>query len=287
MYPDIITNYLKKADEFVINNHRALYYDFFKFVEEFSAKNDIVIGGPVAMFLHGVEDKENKKLPKDIFQYDLYTDDLFNKARKITDGITQLKFKHVDPKMVELQTNIKNKELTIYVNTFALFKLYSLDNYKGSRLFKIMEPHAGIGFFSPRVLLMPLNLILVEICHSIYLPNRLANIIQNISFFDILTATKNKATTGANDRAEEEEDEEVELRENIENSDLTWSGEVENIRANGVEGGAEAPYGKKARSDKLSPDEIVEMIVDNFVISKDVIVIGDYAHEQKDKYQKR
>lgn len=158
------------AEEFVFNNDRMLYKPFFERAEQFCSDNNVLIGGPV-----GVHMLIKKEINKDLFVWDLYCDDIFQTSKNLATALSEVKSPHVPSRTVALQTNIRHKEFTIFVYTRMLFKIYSLDKYRGVKLSEMMCQNTTPGYFTQ----VPIKCIcaemqLIETYRILYTPAKMA-----------------------------------------------------------------------------------------------------------------
>ncbi len=167
MYQTIdIAQLFPEAEQFIINNDRMLYAPFFKIAEEFCQETGAIIGGKV-----GIDLLMGKPLHRDSFQWDLYVDNAYIGARNLADSLSRAVSPHIPARTTAMKTNIKNKELTISVNTRVLFKIYSMERHRGIKLSSLMDKSHAVGYFTgARVRCLGEELQLIGIYHSLYSP---------------------------------------------------------------------------------------------------------------------
>lgn len=118
---DILEGLVDEANQFIMDNDRMLYKPFFEAIEDFCAKNKVLIGGR-----SGVELLTKNSISKDSFFWELYCDDTFNTAKTIADKISKVHSPHIPADTVAMRTDIKYKEFTIFVYSRMLLKIYNI-----------------------------------------------------------------------------------------------------------------------------------------------------------------
>lgn len=167
---DVISIFEAEAEQFILDNDRKLYLPFFIRAEKFCEENNVVIGGRI-----GIDLLVGRPVTKDSFVWDLYCDDTFNTSKNLTKAISEVKSPHIPARTVSLQTNIKHKEFTIYVNARTVFKIYSLDKHRGIKLVELMGPAIRTSYFiKTPIKCIPEEMQLVEIYRSLYTPARMS-----------------------------------------------------------------------------------------------------------------
>jgi hypothetical protein len=150
----------------------------------------------------------SKPLTKDSFYYELYTDDTFNHAKKLTDQLYTAHSPHINNKFVSLRTDIRHREFTIVINTRQLVKIYNLDKYRNIRLIDLMGPVTKKGYFDQDLKCISEEIQLIEIYHTLYSPSKISLwedylIAENDLYNSIKHIVSKKATTtlteGGND----------------------------------------------------------------------------------------
>ncbi len=160
----------KAAEKFVMGNDRMLYAVFFETAEHFCAQNSILLGGRV-----GIDVVAGRPLSKDSFVWDLYCDDTFNMAKKLVIELSEARSPHIPANTAALQTNIRYKEFTIYVNARVLFRIYAVDKYKGVELINIMGYTVRTSYFSRiPIKCVPEEMQLIAIYRTLYTPAKTA-----------------------------------------------------------------------------------------------------------------
>ncbi len=170
MYSGIdISTWEENAIKFVMDNDRSLFKVFFDKAEEFCTEESVVIGGRV-----GIDLIVGREISKDSFFWELYCDDTYNTARALGLALAQVNSPHISSETVSLQTNIKHLEFTIYIYGRMLFKIYSLDKYRGIKLIELMGPITRPGYFGHTVKCLPEEIQLIDIYRTLYLPSKLS-----------------------------------------------------------------------------------------------------------------
>jgi hypothetical protein len=189
----VVDSLILCAEEFVLQNDRMIYSEFFKRAEEFCIDNEVIIGGAV-----GIDMLIGKSLSKDTFFWELYTDDTFNIAKSLADTLSEVKAPHVDSATIALQTNMRHREFTLMINTRWLFKIYSMDKYRGMKLATIMGPVMRDGYFSSQqVSLIPEEMQLMDIYRTLYTPSKASSWGESIEIESkVYNMIENLATKG-------------------------------------------------------------------------------------------
>ncbi|QYB17426.1 hypothetical protein PV-S19_0062 [Pacmanvirus S19] len=167
---NIIPNLEPDAEKFILDNDRMLYKPFFEETEKFCAEKDVLIGGRV-----GIDLIIGKKYTKDSFFWELYTDDTFNTSKQLADALFHVRSPHVNSKTVALRTDIRNKEFTLFINARMMFKIYSLDRYRGLKLSNLMGPAIRESYFSKvSIKTISEEMQLIEIYRTLYTPAKIS-----------------------------------------------------------------------------------------------------------------
>ena len=158
------------AERFIMDNDRMLYRPFFEAAEKFCAANSVVLGGRV-----GIDLIVGKPLGKNSFYWELYCDDTFSNAKAFATELGATKSPHVSAKTVALRTDIRGREFTIFINARMVFKIYSMDKYRGLKLVDIMDPTIRAGYFTQEsIKCIPEEMQLIEIYRTLYTPAKMA-----------------------------------------------------------------------------------------------------------------
>lgn len=220
---DIFSKVKIKAEKFTMENDRFLYTKFFETAEEFCIKNNILMGGRV-----GLDLIVGQPLTKDSYVWSLYCDDTFATAKKLSESLGDVSEPHISSKTVALITNIKHKEFQIHVNGRVLFKIYSLDRYRGLKLVDLMGPVLQNGYFTnKKIKLLSEEIQLIEVYRILYSPKKIALWQENIKMESTLFNTcikhlRAKSTTeiyGAAELVDKDHIEQKIVQSVIKNSD--------------------------------------------------------------------
>lgn len=160
---------LESANKFVMDNDRLLYKPYFECAEQFCSDNSVLIGGKVGilMLIGG-------SITRDDFVWDLYCDNVFQVSKDLSIALSGVQ-SHVPSDTVAVQTNIKNKELTIYVQARMLFRLFAMDKYRGIKLIEVMNPPVKIGYFTGTdIKCISADVHLIDIYRILYSPAMLS-----------------------------------------------------------------------------------------------------------------
>ncbi len=151
---------IERAAKFVINNDRTLHSIFFNHVEKLSKELGIIIGGRTGMLiLSGASPDYTLNI------WDLYCEDTFNTAKRLAIELSKLYSPHLDAKTISLNTSIKHRELTIFINARKIFNIYGL---KRGQLKFMASP--AIGFTGASILVMAPICQLIEMYGQFYSP---------------------------------------------------------------------------------------------------------------------
>jgi len=164
---NITAEIVKDAEKYIIQLDRSRYDEYFKLIEQYCIDNKIIIGGNV-----GIDLLVKKEKTKDSYMYNLYGDDIYNKARQLLIKLYKdIKHKFIEKDTLVLETNILDKEYTIYIDTRTLCKLHALDLYHNVSLYNIIDPVERMGnFIEKYVKIMSGEVYLIDIYRGLYRP---------------------------------------------------------------------------------------------------------------------
>ncbi len=167
---NVVGDLERLAEKFIMDNDRMLYRAFFEAAETFCAKNSVLIGGRV-----GVDLAVGRPLDRDSFFWDLYCDDTFIVVKNLVIELSNVRSPHIPAKTAALQTNIRYKEFTIYINARMLFRVFSMEKYRGLKLIDVMGHSVYTGYFTgASIKCVPEEIQLISIYRNLYTPARLA-----------------------------------------------------------------------------------------------------------------
>lgn len=185
---NILSELIDTADQFVKDNDRQLYVPFFKTIEIFCIRENVLIGGEMGIGL-----LTGRPAGRDSIYWDLYTEDPYNMAKKLADELYNTKSPHVNTKYISVKTDLRNREMTIFINMRALIKIYVLDKYRNIGLIELMGPAARTGYYThDTVQLIPEEIQIIEIYRGLYTPAR-------VSQWQMLLEAENKIFELIND----------------------------------------------------------------------------------------
>lgn len=167
MNTDKLSELITDAKNFVLQNDRAKYKPYFETAEKFCSEREIIIGGTV-----GVELLLQHEMTKDSFFWELYCSDVFENGKALIEALYATKVNHIDSRTLTLQTNIKNRELTILADARYLFKIYSLETYRGVSLSDTMNAVLVDGWFGSKVNVFPPAIVLISLYQGLYSPSK-------------------------------------------------------------------------------------------------------------------
>jgi len=158
------------ADTFIMENDRNLYRPFFECAEEYASIHRMVLGGTISVdLLIGAPFTRNS------FFWEFYCDNTFLNARGLAEAISRTRSTHIPARTTALVTNIKHREFAISVNARMLFKIYSLDKYRGVNLINIIKPIiCGSYFKNIQIQCIPEYMQLINIYRTLYTPGKVA-----------------------------------------------------------------------------------------------------------------
>ena len=229
------------ASKFVLENDRNEYIEFYKTAEKYAQTNGLILGGEI-----GVKILINQKITyDDVTTYEFYTDNTFDLAKGLADALFQVKTDGVvNSDFISLQTNIKYKEFTIYINARKLFVIRDIGRKKNVKLkhligaTKVISPH---GF---DVLCMSAELQLIDIYRRLYDPQEAENWPRLLKYSEML----HKSIEG------------------------TLEDKVTKIKSKAIYEG-----GTNTKDKSKTKQNITQMILDKFVSNSDKVLVGDYA----------
>ncbi len=191
----------ERAEVFVLENDRMLYAPFLSCVEQFCHDEQVLIGGDVGvdLLVHAddphieAHHKPTLKLNKDQFVWDLYASDAYRCARKLADALAQVKSPHVPARTVALQTNIKHREFTMYVNTRVLLRIYAMERYRGVDLASLAGTARVTGALTGvSIASISAEMHLIQLYRRLYSPSMISSAVDNLmmeaSLFSIMRA---------------------------------------------------------------------------------------------------
>jgi Methylase involved in ubiquinone/menaquinone biosynthesis len=163
---NILPSLQEEAIQFVMDNDRLLYRPFFEAAERFCAANNVLLGGRV-----GIDLLIGRPLRPDSFFWELYCEDTFNKAKALAHELAEVHSPHIPARTVALQTNIRHREFTIFVEARILFKIYALRPHKDISLIDLMGPVTRGGYFTGvSIKCIPEEIQLMDIYRNLYTP---------------------------------------------------------------------------------------------------------------------
>jgi len=130
---NIIDNLLEKASQLVVQNDRELYVPFLAAAEKYCIQNGGILGGR-----HGINvllgREENHMM-------DIYIENVFNHSKGIADLMysSALENNSIPIKTIYVDTRLKNKHYTIWVNGRPLVNCIGVDVYRGIKLIDLTD----------------------------------------------------------------------------------------------------------------------------------------------------
>jgi hypothetical protein len=171
MYSEaIVGRLLGAATKFTLENDRGHYVPFFQIVEEF-CRRDCVCSGRVGMLLSARKHEQTL----DSFYWEIYANNTFETAKKLADALAAVKSNHIPVDTLSMQTNLKNREFTIYLMARPIVKVYAVGNFRGKDLVDVMNPGRVQSVFSPEpIRVVPDYIHLAMIYRDLYTPAKVS-----------------------------------------------------------------------------------------------------------------
>jgi hypothetical protein len=168
---DSLDNIYAEAAAFVLANDRSPYNVFFEAAERFCAENQVLIGGQSA-----INTIIDAPITISSYVYELYCADTLNTCRRLADALAAVKSPHVPADTVMLQTNIKHREFTIYVNARNLFKVYAIGTYRGINLIDIITCEKHKGRFATDIMISCIDvpICIIDVYRTLQLPSKIS-----------------------------------------------------------------------------------------------------------------
>lgn len=160
---------VKKAEEFILTNDRAMFKPYYEAIEKFVDEQDgIAIGGPYALAMI------KKSYNIEISVIDLYSDSPWKTAKQLTMILYGIHNMHIEAKTICLKTVILDKEFAIFVDTRVIAKFYSMDRYRSVVLIDLMRNVKEQGFFVNKPLrVLPEEIMIIDIYRGLYSPSKI------------------------------------------------------------------------------------------------------------------
>lgn len=157
---------LAAASKYIMENDRVLFHPYLSAAEKYIAENDIVIGGNI-----GIDMLLGVPIHIESQPWDLYCSDPWNTGRTLADALAKVPNAHIRAETISLQTNIRNRELTLAIDTRFMFRIYQMDKYRGADLVTVMGPVTVNGYFGNRVKVFPQEMVLIGVYQGLYALN--------------------------------------------------------------------------------------------------------------------
>ncbi len=168
MYESIsLDELLERATDFTMKNDRELYDSLMAAAENYVREHGCIIGGG-----NGLDMLLGRSKNMSSYELDIYSKRPWIDTKNIADLFHSIDLKHLDKRLIEVQTNIRDIELTIFVNTRAMVKVHALKNFGGTDLIRLMDPPEVRGIFtSASIKCMSQDLQLINIYRKLYSPH--------------------------------------------------------------------------------------------------------------------
>lgn len=261
---NIVSRLEPEAEKFILDNDRMLYLPFFTRAEEFCIENSVLIGGRV-----GIDLLVGREITKDSFMWDLYCDDTFNTTKTLADELSRVVSPHIPARTVSLMTNIRHKEFTLSINARVLFKIYSMDKYRGIKLVDLMGPATRTSYFTHApIKLVSEEMQLIEIYRNLYTPKKLhmweSELAAEDKIYSLISDTLGekavKELSGGIEKFNKTAAEEIILRKIVAGSDNVLIGDYA-LEALGLSSASRLQFISSMRVDDIAA--AVEMVLKN------------------------
>ncbi len=139
---DIINLLIDEANEKALED-RMLYVNFFKLIEDFANKNNLILGG-----INGINLLiDNVNINKDSFYYEFYSNDALKLSKLLVDAIYNSDSKNLG-KYTQMITKVPYFQFSIFVNTRELVTIFNLPVHHGIETENIITPIIKKSLFS-------------------------------------------------------------------------------------------------------------------------------------------
>lgn len=142
--------------EGVIRDERLKWENYYKIIESFIKKNNLYIGGNIACDL--LQGNQTQNIYD--FEYEIYGFDIYNHGMKLADLIAPIS------KDVVLKTVVLHKKLQLWSNSRVFCNLYNIDEHAD----QIIMPLKKDGFYEKELLVIPPEIMLITLYHTLYDP---------------------------------------------------------------------------------------------------------------------
>lgn len=167
--------HIEAAEKFVYENDRAKYVEFQKACEKFISNRKLVIGGNI-----GTSILLNQQYTDTT--YYIYSMHPYKDAKDLADYLFESNKDSPIGKYISLKTNIKNKMLTIFVNTRKFAVINYIGYAKNVKLLDLIKPIAKRSPLSHDVLVMSPDYQMISLYQDIYNPDNISKLKQMLEY---------------------------------------------------------------------------------------------------------
>jgi hypothetical protein len=184
---NLLPQLLTDADKFVLHNDRELYRPFFQAIEKHCV-DECVIGGKI-----GIDLLLGAPLGRDSWYWELYCRDPYRTGRAIADSAYACHAAHIDNRTVNLTTELRSTELTLWVNARRLCRIFRVRDES------LLEPVTASGYFGSRVQCVGLQVQMETLYHNLYSPSKFSLWEQSLAQLDAIWKLRKSNVAGAAD----------------------------------------------------------------------------------------
>lgn len=181
-----ITKIISSAEEYVITNDRKTYLPILHSIEEFAANQGagkMIIGGQAGIF--ALCDNPIRGINPELWMLELFSLDIASDMKALLEFVTQRlrdwnredkrKPEDIysgDYRTIMLRTSMPDREYILFADHRVVAVGKTLGERKGTSVMDAIRPVMGHGpFGTPNIALMPRELQIMRVCHSLCMPN--------------------------------------------------------------------------------------------------------------------
>jgi hypothetical protein len=168
--PDLVDQLTTKAVSIVYEYDRIYYQPIWQCVETFAANpaNGVIVGENRSrdIVLGNVD-------PRTLIQYDIYVENPNSAARQLANNIYTALINAengFDERLIYVETNIRDIQLSIWVNCRICVIIHAIEFYRGVKLTKLIDPVDAVGYFGEKLTIMGPTIMLIGLYKSLYNP---------------------------------------------------------------------------------------------------------------------
>lgn len=170
-----LNSVLNAAYDYVVENDRKYYNEYFRITEEFIKDEKLILGGNLSIdlqFLSKNKLQSNKYL-SDIGSktpYIIYSKSPFNHANQLADKFLLISNDKFPSEFITIKTIVKYQHLIIEINMRPLIHFINIPNFHGVVLYDLVETKSIQPLFSQHPINVLFDTHLLYIYHKLYLP---------------------------------------------------------------------------------------------------------------------